>query len=150
MSSEDDATLPLASDAAAPADSDAAPLLQNSGDQPSSRVSHRDLRAQFGGAAGGRGLSLTSTSGGMRSGGVFSLPQILRTNHQFSSNVGLARLAFAGFVIGSVMTGSVCCIAFWPAVRHFAVYTLFLSAFHAMEFILTAIYHPNDLTFSCT
>ncbi len=58
---------------------------------PEPVLSHRELSARLSSRP-----FLTQVGGGMRSGGLLSLPSFLRENAQFSSNVGLARMALGG------------------------------------------------------
>ena len=81
------------------------------------------------------------------------------TNPAFSDK-GLAKNAAAGLLFGCTFTAGSFCVglslwwgtASWcsPSMWFvFGVYICSLSVFHVLEFVMTAIFHPETLAFKC-
>lgn len=72
---------------------------------------------------------------------------IVASNVAFTSGRGLARMAGGGAVIGAVAMLGLMLMLTTTTAMTFGLYLMVLSLFHALEFALTALFHPNDLTF---
>lgn len=79
------------------------------------------------------------------------IPSIIRMNPSFTSIDGPHRLYLAAFGLGlAVMFGILIMLMHpysipWP----FGAFVTLWAMFHWMEFTMTAIFHPDDLTFTC-
>lgn len=71
---------------------------------------------------------------------------ILANNWQFGKR-GLVPTALAGLLLG--ITGTIGLAIFFSSTNYwnFGVYLTALSIFHLLEFLLTATFHPRDVTF---
>lgn len=79
------------------------------------------------------------------------IPSIIRRNPSFTSIDGPYRLCLTAFGLGlAVMFGILIMLMHpysipWP----FGAFVTLWAMFHWMEFTMTAIFHPDDLTFTC-
>jgi Mg/Co/Ni transporter MgtE len=73
----------------------------------------------------------------------------LQANPQFN-NRGLARVALTGFGLGLLCSSFFWLSIFVPWLHQYGAYMVFLSTFHLLEFVMTALFHPHSLTWSCT
>mmetsp|Transcript_22015 Transcript_22015/g.32814 ORF Transcript_22015/g.32814 Transcript_22015/m.32814 type:complete len:241 (+) Transcript_22015:1-723(+) len=76
------------------------------------------------------------------------LHRIVTTNHEFTSIRGLAAVGLGGFFLGLVMMMGIQFMIWSPTLRQLGSYLLSLSVFHMLEFLLTAFFNRETLTFS--
>jgi protein-S-isoprenylcysteine O-methyltransferase len=71
----------------------------------------------------------------------------LQQNPAFGSK-GIARTGVTGFVLGAIFMSGFWLGIYSTNLPQFAIYACFMSLFHFLEFLLTAVYHSDDLTWS--
>ncbi len=82
----------------------------------------------------------------------FDLP-VAQHNPSFSTTKGLGRVGLAGFLLGAVWGGHLMALglAFWTPGQlwlvRWALYVTSLALFHFMEFLSTALYKPETVTY---
>eukprot|EP00455_Lapot_gusevi_P037088 TRINITY_DN4135_c0_g1_i4.p1 TRINITY_DN4135_c0_g1~~TRINITY_DN4135_c0_g1_i4.p1 ORF type:complete len:261 (+),score=37.84 TRINITY_DN4135_c0_g1_i4:55-783(+) len=74
-----------------------------------------------------------------------TLASIIRSNPQFG-NFGLAKSSVAALFLGITFSFGVGCVI-TDNLRQFGFYIVFLSVFHYLEFFMTALFHPETLTY---
>jgi len=69
-------------------------------------------------------------------------------NPVFAYNNGLAKTALGGIYLGSLLSFSIMSVIFLPSLRQFCLYLIVIAIFHLLEFFMTAIFKPGDLSFT--
>lgn len=64
--------------------------------------------------------------------------------------LGDARSRATLLLLGGLTIGSLALLQILPIHNRLALYTAALSAFHALEYLMTALYHPTAVSFECT
>lgn len=53
-------------------------------------------------------------------------------------------------ILGGLTVGSLVLLSMIPLHSRLALYTVALSTFHGLEYLMTALYHPTSVSFECT
>lgn len=75
-----------------------------------------------------------------------TLTRIVEDNPEFALRRGLARTAAHAFLLGFLLALGLCVMVFSPSLRTFALWVSLQSLFHVLEFVMTAVFHPRDLS----
>ena len=71
------------------------------------------------------------------------------SNPVFQLDTGGGRIALCGIFLGLVFGSGFILAILSPACRQFGIYMVMMATFHILEFIWTAIFHPNKLSATC-
>ena len=80
---------------------------------------------------------------------ALSLLAFVRAHPEFGPR-GLAACALTGGALCALMASGFWLAVFVPALTQFGAYTVFLTAFHLLEFVMTACFNQQTLTWDCT